>query len=134
MANLAANTKKNAQKPHSDPRKLLETFSEKATYLIYLSAKVLSTIIEDNILHLPFKTLSPFLRGGHPSYAKISLCRKRFCGRLTTQGMRWSNQAGEGGPFFRLRVKNGLKWRCAKWEEPYRLYKGGGGGVPSFLS
>ena len=63
----------------------------------YLSAKVLSTIIEDNILHLPFKTLSPFLRGGQPSYAKISLCRKRFCGRLTTQGMRRSNQAGGGG-------------------------------------
>ena len=62
---------------------------------LYLSAKVLSTIIEDNILHLPFKTLSPFLRGGHPSYAKISPYRKRFCGRLyTTQGMRRSNQAG----------------------------------------
>ena len=82
----------------------------------YLSAKVLSTIIEDNILHLPFKTLSPFLRGGHPSYAKISLCRKRFSGRLTTQGMRRSNQAGGGGggTFFRLGVKNDLKWRCGK--------------------
>ena len=72
----------------------------------YLSAKVLSTIIEDNILHLPFKTLSPFLRGG----------RKRFCGRPTTQGMRRSNQAGGGGcgTFFRLGVKNDLKWRCGK--------------------
>ena len=78
----------------------------------YLSAKVLSTIIEDNILHLPFKTLSPFLRGGQPSYAKISLCRKRFCGRLTTQGMRRSNQAGGGGggpqPYLHFSVKKTL--------------------------
>ena len=81
---------------------------------LYLSAKVLSTIIEDNILHLPFKPLSPFLRGGHPSYAKISACRKRFCGRLTTQGMRRSNQAGGAEHFFRLGVKNDLKWRCGK--------------------
>ena len=81
---------------------------------LYLSAKVLSTIIEDNILHLPFKTLSPFLRGGHPSYAKISPCRKRFCGRLITQVMRRSNQAGGAEHFSGWGVKNDLKWRCGK--------------------
>ena len=39
--------KQHETKPHSNPLKLFETFSEKASYFIYLSAKVLSTIIKD---------------------------------------------------------------------------------------
>ena len=105
---------------------------------LYLSAKVLSTIIEDNILHLPFKTLSPFLRGGHPSYAKISPCRKRFCGRLTTQGMRRSNQAGGAEHFSGWGLKMTWNGDVEKWEDwgvakfqPLALpslQRGGGGG------
>ena len=117
---------------------------------LYLSAKVLSTIIEDNILHLPFKPLSPFLRGGHPSYAKISACRKRFCGRLTTQGMRRSNQAGGAEHFSGWGLKMTWNGDVEKWEDwgvakfqPLALpslQRGEGGGgrgwaaVPSFLS
>ena len=72
MAHLTAITKNYAQKPHSDPLKLLETFSEKATYFIYWSAKIIKHDNWGQYFTSPIMTLSPFLRGDHPSYAKIS--------------------------------------------------------------